>query len=192
MSYTNLVKWAAKQTAFPVRVKAVRDWFIEKKLQEEIYFIKAQIDKNILRGYIKQIHVPNAVYDADPNRASFIYYSDMLNVCWKRFVCCKEMMHVFDSTEEIAGDRESVKKLLSDITSPFDPNDVSDQHISEYLAELRALHVLFPIHARNKFKPFYDSGALSAYEVALSLRIPEYYVPSAMDDKYEAMLPVLK
>ena len=192
MSYAKLFAWANKKTSLPIKVTDVKAWIIEEKLQEQIYFIKADTNPLVLKGFVRQYHAPHAVYDHSPDRCANIYYSSNLNVCWKRFVCCKEMMHIFDSQKARASTKDEVRKLLEDMTSPIDISKLSEQQSSEFVCEFYALHVLFPQSIRDQLKAQYDAGNMSSYDVALLARIPEYYIPFAMGDKYQNIKQFLK
>lgn len=193
MPYNDLLGWANQKTSLPIKVDDIKVWFLNNRLQERICFIKAQIDSTILRGYITQYTTRNAVYCNDTERCSDIYYSSELNICWERFVCCKEMLHIFDLKNEMASNKGDVKKLLTDITSPLPPDhkNISLQLITEHICEFITIEVLFPKSLRDKISPYYENGKLSAYEIALLARIPEYYVPVALDGRLDKVITAI-
>lgn len=101
------------------------------------------------------------------------------NLCWKRFVRCKEMIHIFDEDAEYVQSEEQYSDLLGDIVDR-PPGPPSPQMISEKHAQWKALLVLCPLEERNKIV----AGDDDDYEVALRYRIPQFYIPAIRSEGY--------
>lgn len=97
MSFKDLYDFSVSLRAHPVLLEGVLDKkAMELSNQDELYYVPVELDTDISLGHIKQYRIPRGVYDADPAWITEIRYHKELNVCWRRFVCCKELMHVFD------------------------------------------------------------------------------------------------
>jgi hypothetical protein len=115
---------------------------------------------------------------------ALITYNNKLNWCQKRFVWCKEMMHIFDTSEGCVTTPDEYRGLLQEIEmKPIDP---SVAYLSENTAKWLALLTLCPKVQRDNLKPLWEESRLSDYEVALALRIPEVVVSSLFSDYYDA------
>jgi hypothetical protein len=117
-----------------------------------------------------------------------IRFDKSLNRCWRRFVCCKELMHVFDSESERVSSRDRFLRLMKDIDNRPMAGDQSDMFTSEMNAEWMALIALCPKRLRDKYMQQYVDRTLSPYDVGLMFKIPEAVVKSLMSDYYDAAL----
>lgn len=185
MSFERLVDAFKGTTELPILVDDLRKWIIGNRLQDEIWFFPVEINVQKLKGAIKQYTYRKIPY-AEPIHASNIYYASTLNTCWSRLVCCKEMMHIFDRAEERAGTRELVGKLTFDLTSPSLPDTLSAQYMADWVAVTKALIALVPEPVLEQIRPLYKNGSKKAYDIALFLRIPEFYVEYLCSDNFAA------
>lgn len=185
MSFSQLYDFAAEQRSAPIIIEGLLDQkIIDITAQDEIFYTAVELDDKISLGHIKQTRIPKGVYDRDPNWVTQIRYSNKLNVCWQRIVCCKELMHIFDSPEECVNNEEKFAKLLAELESPPLSADASPMFLSEQKTKWMALAVLCPLPFRDYFLPLWENGDLSTYDVALALRIPEVAVPSIMGEYF--------
>jgi hypothetical protein len=100
MTFKSLYEYAARQTQ-TISVEGQIDAEILRLTpQDEILYTPVDFDPAILLGQLKRYRLPIGVYSADSKWVSEIRYAQSLNLCWQRFVCCKELMHIFDSDEE--------------------------------------------------------------------------------------------
>jgi len=153
----------------------------------EVNFWPVELDSNISYGHIKYERDRSSAY-GEEFRIANIRYDKTLNRCWTRFVCCKELMHVFDTPEERVDTREKFLKLMKELeTLPMKP-DISPMLASELNAEWMALIVLCPKKLRDRYKPLMADKTMSELDVALKLKIPEATVRSLMSDYYETAL----
>ena len=112
-----------------------------------------------------------------------ITYSELLNDCQRRFVWCKELMHIFDTENGSTKTEEEYRGLLQEIElRPIEP---SEQYLSENQAKWMALLILCPKEHRDHFKARFDDGELTDYDVAIQLRIPQPIVRSLFSEYYD-------
>ena len=192
MTFSRLYEFAAQQTHAPVILEGVVDAeIIRLTAQDRILYTPVELDREVCYGLVKQYRLSNGVYDQDPEWITEVRYDRTLNMCWRRFVCCKELMHVFDSESERTDSSEKFSVLLDQLeTEPLD-DDKTPMYISENRTKWMALAILCPIPFRDYFRPRWESGEMSDYDVALELRIPEGYVQTIMKDYFPDVVGVL-
>lgn len=105
----------------------------------------------------------------------------------RRLIAAKELMHVFDTTEQKTGDPDKYRTLLKEIESTPIQEDMSQQYAADRVALWKAVIALVPPWIRDEFKGQWDSGAVKAPEIAARLWLPEVTVSAAMGDYYEIM-----
>ncbi len=188
MSLEKLIAQFGSITEFPVKVDTVRDWIIKNNYQDEIYFIPTDIDENILRGQFRKYTRHNVTY-GDPIFTTNILYAESMNLCWERFVCCKEMMHIFDAPKAVSCTSEQIDALTSSLVSSYIGN-LSDSYLAEHDAVISALRVLAPIGAIKKLNDAYGERKKSDYDIARYFRIPEMFVPILFSGDYQSLCDV--
>jgi len=112
-----------------------------------------------------------------------ITYCDSLAMQEKRFVWCKELMHIFDTEDGCVKTPEEYRGLLTEIElKPIDP---SAQFLTENQAKWKALLILCPKKQRDEMKLKAQEEGLSDYDVAAHFRIPEPIVSSLFSEYYD-------
>lgn len=184
MTFKLLYEYVARQTE-TILVKDIDAEILRLTPQDEIYYTPVDFDPEILLGQLKQYRKSNGVYNADPTWVSEVRYAQSLNKCWQRFVCCKELMHIFDKDDERTDSKEKLIQLLKELTSPIPVHHkISPMHAAEHTAVWMAMAVLCPIPFRDHFYTDWKNGRLSDYDIALALRLPELYVKNIMSDDF--------
>ena len=189
MTVHELISYFAGAEEIPIKIYDVKDWMIHNaQLVDHVFVIESDIDKNILYGmYTHKIESSESL--GENQRICEIYWARELNYCWKRFVLCKELMHLFDGDEARVSNIDTAETLIFDLTSPFNPErQYSQVWTADQFAVLKALLVLTPEHAITQLRAEYRSGELTEYEVALKLRIPEYFVKHILDEEFRRMI----
>lgn len=122
--------------------------------------------------------------DANSWTVLITYSSDLKdNMCKKRFIWCKELMHIFDTEDGCVKSELEYRGLLNEIElKPIDP---SEGYLSENTAKWLALMVLAPKIQRDQLKNKAHNEGMTNYDVALKLRIPEVIVSSLFSDYYD-------
>jgi len=150
--------------------------------ENNINFIKTPINEDIVLGYMIKSGELGPPYVGD-TLCCDIFYSNDLNDCWRRLVCAKELMHLFDPATARADNKTRFIKQLSDLTAP--PQDTpSDQVNAENRAYWMAIAALCPLSLVDIFRDKWESKNMSDYDIALKFRIPEAYVPLVMSENY--------
>ena len=192
MAFSDLYDYAANKTAAPILIQGQVDAEILRiTAQDKILYTPVDLDTQVCFGLVKQYRVSNGVYDSDPEWVTEVRYSKTLNMCWKRFVCCKELMHIFDNQEAQTDSAAKFTSLLDQLETEPLKEDRTEAYNSENRTKWMALCILCPLPFRAHYKPLWDSGAMSDYDVGLALRIPEIYVQSIMKDYFPKVVEAL-
>jgi hypothetical protein len=191
MSFSQLYDFSSQLKIYPVKLEGVLDAkVIELTAQDDIYYVGMDLDPAISLGHIKQYRALSGVY-AEARWVTEIRYSKELNPCWYRYVCCKELMHVFDTDDELTPSWEKLDQLLGEIESPLPSDKQSAMFKSETRTMWMALAVLCPLPLRDYYQPMWTDGSMSDYEIALELRIPETLIQTIMADSYPTVIESL-
>ena len=188
MTFKNLYEYVLGLNEIPI----VLESRIVPKLQQltgqdEILFVPVELDTGISYGHIKQYRRPGIPY-SESKWVTEIRYEKNFNICWKRFICCKELMHLFDTAAERADSAAKLNRLLSELESPPPYAEASEMYKSETNTQWMALGVLCPIPLRERYRAEWAAKKITDYDVALQLRIPEAVVQSLMSPYFEAFI----
>lgn len=185
MQFADLYNHANGSPGPMIAVRALADHVgAHHKEVGEVNFWPVDLDTSISLGHILYEYDRSTAY-GDEYKIANIRYERSLNRCWRRFVCCKELMHVFDAEDQRADSREKFIKLLDDLETAPLPGERTPIYESEFLAQWMAYIVLCPESVRAKYKPAWDNKDLTDYDVALVLRVPEGTVRNIMGPMYE-------
>lgn len=111
-----------------------------------------------------------------------ITYDRNLNMCGRRYVWCKELMHTFDEPDGSVKEESEYRELLEEIElKPLNP---SEKYISENVAKWMALLILCPKIFRDELIDARKNNEISDYEIAFEFRIPENIVKSLFSESY--------
>lgn len=190
MTFTDLYRYADSLTGDAVSVEDLRKKVVtEHPIVEAVDFWACELDPQISLGHMILEMDRSSSYDHEYVSAS-IRFDKTRNTCWRRFVCCKELMHVFDDSLARTSDAKRFMRLMNELENNPIAVDSSPMFDSERNAEWMALLVLFPQRLRDHFIPQHEGG-MSDYEIALRVRIPEIYIKTVMSDRYARSLEVL-
>ena len=191
MTFGNLYNFANGLRQYPIKLEGIVDAkAVELTAQDELYYVPVDLDPQISLGHIKQYRVANGIY-TEATWVTEIRYFRELNICWRRFVCCKELMHVFDSAAEKTDSAEKFEQLVNEIETPLPAGESSPMYDSETRTLWMAIAILCPESLRAEFKPRWEAKQLSDYAVALELRIPEILIKTIMGLGYDRMIHFL-
>lgn len=113
------------------------------------------------------------------------HFRDTSNLCHIRYVCSKELMHIFDTKDGQISDTTKFKTLLSEIEFQPPPENRSAAYWAENSAFWKALLVLCPKKFRDDIKVKWESKEYTDFDVALHFRIPEELVGALFSDGYD-------
>jgi hypothetical protein len=142
------------------------------------------LNEDISLGHMIYRKDRSSPYD-EPYDVPVIRVSKKLNRCWRRIVCCKELMHVFDDSAAQTSDGGKFLKLLKELEGRNNilPGDASAMLLSERHTEWMALIVLCPPRLRAMFEGQYKK-TIDDRDIAEKVKIPECMIPAVMGDYY--------
>ena len=169
-----------------VRVSEVQSFLVRIGFQDEITFIGVDGDTGILRGSLVRYRKRNGVY-AEPVNCADIYYERNQGEAWIRLVTCKELIHIMDPQEKATSTDAEVESLIERLSLPpelasLPGSKIDDLH--DRMTEFFALAILFPIAARDRLRPQYESNVISVSDISRLMRIPQRYVSFVMTDAW--------
>jgi hypothetical protein len=188
-----IIKKFSVRTVLPVDVNDVLNYVITSGIQDEIEFIGVDLNPDVLLGQFKRFRRRDGVY-SDPINCANIYYARSVTSDWKRFICCKELLHIADPQIAQASTPESVLRLAEKIGLPPGLQDAPNDGLQtnmDRLAEYMAVAILFPSAARSALIHSYNSGKLSLDDIARMADIPIRYAGFVMNEIWEKILPLL-
>jgi hypothetical protein len=170
----------------PIKIDWLRPLIEERGWVDRIIWEKYHCDEINIAAQVSFFKAQMGAYAAVGDYAR-IQYSRSLNLCWQRFVICKEMYHCMIDKEQahrVTGVEQLMKLaeyLVSETTPTMERYEAYD---TEFYAEILALETLFPLELRQYHRAAYEAGEISDYQLALRYRIPEDYARSAMYPDY--------
>lgn len=150
---------------------------------EQVKFWACDLDQNVSLGHMVLELERSSPYDEEYIVAS-VRFDRTLPRQWVRFVCCKELMHVFDRSLEKTNDRERFLRLMSELENGPIAVDQSPMFTSERNAEWMALITLCPLTIWKKYAPEVTRGAMTDKQFAQILDIPQGYIKAIMSPTY--------
>lgn len=107
-----------------------------------------------------------------------------LNLCWRRYVSCKELMHL--AIDSIDSHTKDIVKLVQKVYSkPLSNGAIEYRDVqSEILAVIAAAEMLFPFEERQTEKDKVLRGEQKFIDIASFYKIPEAYVEKILSDEW--------
>lgn len=134
-------------------------------------------------GHYECFSDTDTMWDEPNSWVVLITYDNKLNMCKRRFVWCKELMHIFDTRDGCVKTEDEYRGLLKEIElKPIEPTEA---YLSENQAKWLALLILCPKIQRDAMKKEAVEKGLTNYDVGLHFRIPEVIVSSLFSDYYD-------
>jgi hypothetical protein len=139
---------------------------------DEICFAEVEIDSSVILGILQMYQHTNHLSGKLHRIARVLYSSGIENSALRRFVCCKELLHIFDDDDATAKSIEAVDELIESIVVPPDLG-IPSSVWSDHNGALHAIMVLLPRDALDVIRPKYQNGELSVEDVARLADIPD-------------------
>lgn len=177
------------RTSLPVDVNDVVKYLRDHGNDDDIEFVGADLDSDILQGAVKIWHARNGVY-AEPKRMVNIFYNRAEPKDWQRLICCKELLHLIDPTGAYSSNQQAIEKLADEIGLPPEMQDPFKAGFGtnvDRVAELRAAALLLPWAAREIMLPYFEDGKLSITDIARQADIPRKYAGIVMHPAWEGI-----
>jgi hypothetical protein len=111
-----------------------------------------------------------------------VSYSNGLNLCWTRFVICKEISHLVIDCKKQNFTHDPVE-LVQQLIAGGPSLNKDDGLQSEHLAAVAAIELLLPWKLRGEIKAMVNNG-ITDLEIALKFRVPEHVVTYLVRSKY--------
>jgi len=194
MLISKLVTEFSTRVHLPVDVNDVVSFFVSNGIQDDIEFIGVDLDEQILLGSIKRFRRRDGLYGDVVNCAN-IYYDRAATPDWKRFITCKELIHLADPKWAQSLDADAIMKLLTKIGLPPGMQDAANDGLNtnfDRVAEYVALAVLFPWDARSVLQAPFKSGNINLDDIARLADIPKKYASLAMHESWDRTVEVLR
>ncbi len=162
-------------------------------IRDEINFVEVDIDERILRGAL-HTHVYTPGVYGEPQVCSDIFYSKGLTRAWRRFVCCKELLHILDNSVSVTATQQDFEALIAglcttpDTANPFDASGL--QVWGDRLMIYYATAVIFPLRVREVIlDAFGDTPDIP--QVAKWLDVPERVAALVLSDHWPSLYKAL-
>jgi len=144
-------------------------------------------------GMYERIADQDAAYEVENSEIVTIAHGGWQNRCYKRFVCTKELLHVFDHSSERVSSEPQYGLLTNEIEDIQEvetrPSKLSPQMLSEIRAQWRAMLILCPKGERDKIVA--DVGGNEhawAYKYAIPQGLIETIKSPAYDRAYDDII----
>ncbi len=182
MNVMDLVRHFSSEKMVPIDINDIKKKILSDGRFLVIRFIGVQMNTDIMRGYLSHYIKKSPLYGEDTPMAD-IYYDLNQDSDWRRLVCCKEMLHIVDIPPARTSTPEDLKRLINRMSlSPEFENLATDQAngdhkvLTDKLAIIYAVAILFPMKVRDLVLPLVDSRKLTEEDVARMVDIPLRYV----------------
>jgi len=164
----------ASSEEIPINLEGIIQ-LIEGKTSTKIFFREGSWSSEAIRGRLLR-------YECK----AVIEYASELNPCWRRFVTCKECCHLLLDSENMYT-KDPVTLINQLIGGQFSSNQEPEAELSEYMAVIGAIELLFPWKYRKQLYDKYINQKISLYKIASAFRIPSHYVEIAFGEKFRAL-----
>ena len=189
MNFTDLYNFAENSSERPISVESLRREIVaDHHWVGDVKLYPVDIDPAVALGLLVFEKDRSSPYDESYTVACIRYYRGLdRDEPMRRFVCCKELMHLFDGEAQQTNTRTRFIRLLSEFEALPLPQDVSEMYKSEINAQWMAVLALCPQRLRLELRPKYPHE-LDAPAIARLLKIPLGCAIAAMGDYYDTAL----
>ena len=184
-----LIKYFEDRTELPVEVEDIAAAIIKLGFQDNIHFFDISADLSRIRGTFYQFWYRPGVY-ADPLMITLVPYNKNDSLEWQRIVCCKEMMHIFDSDLERTDTKEEVPEFLDKILGPLSTDDygVADfMAAKDKVAMYQCLPLLLPSAAIQIARQAVADEILTIEDVARKASMPASLVGIMLEKEWDTL-----
>ena len=176
-------------TKLPISLDDVCEQVIEYGAVQKFQFAEVDIGRNSLQGMSRMLRKTGLNGEIV---AQISYSSEIKDYSTARIVCCKEVIHTLDSDAVSARSRNAVGTLIENIVVPLQVLALTKSTLSDHAGMLLALMVLLPRDALSVIRPKYESGQLSAEQVARLAVIPDAYARLALSSSWAEVIESIK
>ncbi len=184
-----IINTFSDRTELPIDVDEVADAITNAGFQDQIRFYDVAADPARIRGVFDQFTYRPGVY-ADPELVTLIPYNSNETLCWQRVICCKEMMHIFDSELEKTDTEEEIPDFLDKLLGPLSTDDfgLADfMAAKDKVALYQCLPLLFPNAALKIAREAVQQGIKTPQEVADWAKLPLKLVELMLEEEWDTI-----
>lgn len=169
-----LVEQFEDRTELPIEVSEISRAIIDLGCQDEIHFVAVDAEPAHIHGAFARFTYHRAAY-GEPIWVTHIPYNARDSLEQQRVVCCKEMVHIFDTDLELTDTKEEVPDFLDKLLGPMTTDDfgLADfMAAKDKVALYQCLPLLFPKAALRIAREEVEAGRKTPEEVADWAKMP--------------------
>jgi len=189
-----IFKAFAARTLLPVKINEVATWVKSGGFAHEIHFHPMDRDPGIVAGLVR-VDRFKPPYATDEIVVADIPFSVQISEPEQRITGAKEIVHILDEDQYVAGTYKALSALIADMATPLeliaDMSKLSVPGAVDHGGILGALAVLFPPAARELLLDLRKRGCIGNKEVAALANIPENYVEYLLGERWGTVLTQL-
>lgn len=171
----------------PIDLEEISKAITELGFSDEIKFQGVDADSTQLRGAFYQYHYHRAMY-AEPTWVTCIFYNQEEPVEMQRVICCKELMHIFDSKMERTDTMEEIPRFIDKLLGPLAADEYGQadyQAAKDKVALYQCLPLLFPKAALQEARQAVQKGRKTPEEIAKWAAIPLNIAEFMLDENWD-------
>lgn len=184
-----LIKQFEECTALPIEVEEIANAIIELGVQDEIHFVDVDAETAEIHGAFARFRYRKGVY-ADEIWVTHIPYNKNDTLEQQRVVCCKEMMHIFDSELEMTDTESEVPDFLDKLLGPHSTDDFG---LADFMAAkdkfalYQCLPLLLPKAALKIAREAVEKNQKTPAEIAVWARLPINIVNLMLNKEWDTL-----
>ncbi|MBG1233994.1 hypothetical protein [Aestuariivirga litoralis] len=187
MNVIDFITYFSGITSVPIDLEDhVIPKLVEAKLTDEIYpFYDSKLPPGKLTGHFVQEIIPTDAEGGTKRMATITYGANTDEM--QRLAACKEAMSLFDPEHCQVNNQEEYDALVSKIVLPPELVDAVNEDgkvLTDRIAVLQAIAVLFPMAARNLLLPKYQEKKITLEEIAELVELPPFAARYVMSDTW--------
>ena len=188
MKIHELINHFSSQVSVPIDPDDVAQQIKNAGIRDIVSFVSVKLETRVLKGALHSYVIRNGLY-GEAVLHSDVYYSDSLTRDWKRFVCCKELLHILDSSVSQAAKPEDVEGLISGLCRISDRQEspltmASLRAWDDHLMTYYAIAILFPNTVRDLLMPPFTAKLIDIEQISERLDLPAMAVSLVMSDDW--------
>jgi len=190
---SDLIEYFSRMHELPIKIEDIASQINAMGIQDEIYIFQADTNPTKVRGGFHQFTYSKGVY-ADPQRVTHIVCSKNVPLEWRRVICAKELVHIFDTTAARTSTKEEASQLLDRLVGPLSSEDyglVDLQAAQDRLALYQSLPLLMPNAALSVARDSVARNLKTIEDVSRWACMPIEFVRLMLSDEWKDVNGVL-
>lgn len=182
-----LIEKFENRVDLPIELEEISKAITELGFSDEIVFQGVAADSAQLRGAFFKYYYHRAMY-AEPTWVTCIFYNEEEPAEMQRVICCKELMHIFDSKMERTDAKEEIARFIDKILGPLSADEYGQadfQAAKDKVALYQCLPLLFPKAALQAARQAVQAGRKTPEEIAKLASIPLNIAEFMLDENWD-------